>query len=86
MKTFYPEMNEAQPESQIVARFGYGKYSLHSLVQLPPMQGLNFQKVFVSADLVPEAQHLIGQYYYHATPRAMERLEKKYTVALECLL
>lgn len=84
IKSYYPEMGEAKPETLIEARLAhYGKhYFLTSQVELKG-RGVTFRGTLKASQLTPQAQHKVGYHEYKVTIAAFDKICKQYAVGYE---
>lgn len=85
--TYYPEMKEQKPNTQIEANLSYnGKhYFIDTPLQLKG-RGVNFIKTYTSNDLTSFGQRKAGWNSYQVTMNAYAKLEKEYSISNEVLL
>lgn len=81
----YPELGEKVKKSFIHARYALGKYSIKTKFDLSG-RGIKYVETLTAANLVPQAQHLVGWKKYYVTPKAFEKLCEQYDVSMEMML
>lgn len=85
--TYYPEMNETKPTGIGTAQLGhYGKhYYVNTRLELKG-RGIEFLRTLAPSDLVPSAQHRVGEHEYRVTLNAFKKLCEKLDFTGEILL
>ena len=86
LKTYYPEMNEEKPASEIEAAIGYGGYWLLKTPLELKGRGITHTGTLTAEQLVPQAQHKAGWHTYRVTRKAFDKLSSEYAISSECLL
>lgn len=84
---FTPEAGEQRPNCQIEAlRSYYGKH-YHIYTQLPLKgRGIEFVKVLTAHEASESTCRMIGSNEYLVTACAFEKLQKEYSISMECCL
>lgn len=81
---YCPEMGEARPECQMIARMSYS--GSHYFIDTPLTlkgQGIKFLEVRESKNLTASGQFLVGWNRYKVTERAFKKLQEQYSISLE---
>ena len=87
-QTYYPEMNEAKPVNTI-GRASLAHYGQHYFIDTRLVlkgRGITHTGTLTANDLVPSAQHRIGEHTYKVTLKAFEKLCEQYDFSGEILL
>ena len=87
IKSYYPEMGEAEPNSNGRARLAhYGKhYFIDTRLELHG-RGVEFLGTATAEDLTEAAQHRVGEHQYKVTLKAFDKLKEQYDFSNEILL
>lgn len=90
LQSYYPELNQAAPESAKTLRASmahYGKhYFVYSKDELPGGRGVEFLGRTKAENLTPQAQYRVGWYEYKMTLKAFDKLCVQRNVSYETLL
>ena len=85
---YTPEMGQRKPNCQMQASLGhYGKhYYIDTPLTLKQSRSIKLLRTYTANDLTAQGQYKIGWHQYKVTTAAFEKLEKQYSVSMECLL
>lgn len=86
-QTYYLEMNEVKPVTEGTAQLAhYGKHYFIDTRLVLKGRGITHIRTLTADDLVPSAQHRVGEYEYKVTLNAFEKLCEKHNFTGEILL
>lgn len=86
-QTYYPEMGEAKPITEGRASLAhYGKHYFIDTRLVLKGRGITHTGTLTAEDLVPSAQHRVGEHTYKVTINAFEKLCEKHDFTGEILL
>ncbi len=84
---YTPEMGQSRPDCQMEAKHSYygGHYYIETPMELKG-RGITFCEKLQAGNLYKSSQYKAGWNRYKVTRLAYEKLEKQYSISMECLL